>query len=71
MINILNIVFNDEERKIISKAEIIENRDYAKEDINRIENKILDEIMSNSKNKISNIRQEYSRILDKLESYNK
>lgn len=64
-------VFNDEERKIISKVEIIENRDYPKEDINRLENKILDDIMSNSKNNISNIRQEYSRILDKLESYNK
>lgn len=64
-------LFNEKERKIIDKLEIIENRDYTKDDINRVECKIIEDIMSNSKNNISKVKMKYSSILDKLESYNR
>ncbi len=63
-------IFNKNERDLIGKVEQIENRDYTKDEINRVENKILEDIMSNSKNNISKVRAEYNEILNKLESYN-
>lgn len=65
-------LFNDEEREIIKPIEIIEeNKDYTKEEISRMEHRILEDIMSNSKKDISQERLKYSGILDKLESYSR
>ena len=60
--------FNTQERELISKIEKIENRNYNKEEISRIENKVIEDIMSNSKKNISSVRNQYNGIIDKLES---
>ena len=60
--------FNTQERELISKIEKIENRNYTKEEISRIENKVIEDIMSNSKKNISSVRNQYNVIIDKLES---
>lgn len=60
--------FNTQERELISKIEKIENRNYSKEEISRIENKVIEDIMSNSKKNISSVRNQYNGIIDKLES---
>ena len=59
-------IFNVEERELISKVENIENRDYSKDEISRVENRLIEDIMSNSKKNISQVRNQYSEILDKL-----
>ncbi len=65
-------IFNTEEREKIEKViGVIENKDYTKDELNIVENKILEDIMCNSKNNISKIRAEYNEILNKLESYNR
>ncbi len=61
-------VFNTQERELISKIEKIENRNYTKEEISRIENRVIEDIMSNSKKNISSVRDQYNGIIDKLES---
>lgn len=61
-------VFNTQERELISKIEKIENRNYTKEEISRIENRVIEDIMSNSKKNISSVRNQYDGIIDKLES---
>ncbi len=61
-------IFDAEERKLVGKIKTLENRDYSKEEINKIENEILEDIMSNSKKDISKVQSEYSGILNKLES---
>jgi len=61
-------VFNEKERKLVSNFETIENKDYTTEDLSRIEHKIIEDIMSNSKNNIQSVRVQYNGILDKLES---
>lgn len=61
-------IFNAKERELVGKIKILENREYSKDEVIRLENKILDDIMSNSKNNISNAKNQYSVILDKLES---
>ena len=60
--------FNTQERDLISKIEKIENKNYTKEEISRIENKVIEDIMSNSKKNISSVRNQYNGIIDKLES---
>ncbi len=47
---------------------MIENKDYTKDEVIKLENKILDDIMSNSKNDIAQARNKYNGILDKLAS---
>lgn len=64
-------VFNTQERELISKIEKIEkieNRNYTKEEISRIENRVIEDIISNSKKNISSVRDQYNGIIDKLES---
>ncbi len=61
-------IFDAEERELVGKIKTLENRDYSKEEINKIENEILEDIMSNSKKDISKVQSEYSGILNKLES---
>lgn len=62
-------IFDARERELVGKINKLENREYSKDEVIRLENKILDDIMSNSKNDISNAKNQYSVILDKLESY--
>lgn len=64
-------VFNTQERKLIEKVENIENREYTKEEASKIQNKILEDIMSKSyKNgDMDKSRLEYSSILTKIENY--
>lgn len=62
-------IFDAKERELVGKINTLENREYSKDEVIRLENKILDDIMSNSKNDISNAKSQYSVILDKLESY--
>lgn len=61
-------VFNAKERELIGKIEVIENKDYTKDEISRIERKIIEDIMNHSKNNISKVREEYNGVLNKLES---
>ena len=61
--NVLDI----KEKEIINNLEIIEDREYSKEEISYLENKIIEDIMSNSKKNIDNVRDMYSTILNKLE----
>lgn len=62
-------IFNDEERNMINTIDVIEDKDYTEEEIARVEHRIIEDIMSNSKNCISEARNKYSGILNKLESY--
>ncbi len=65
-------LFNDEEKELIKPIEsIVKDKEYSKEEISRVETKILEDIMSNSKKDISQVRIKYSGILDKLESYSR
>lgn len=61
-------IFNAEERDLIKNVEIIENRDYTRDEISRVENKIIEDIMSNSKKTIDKVKEQYNEILNKLES---
>lgn len=61
-------IFDAKERELVGKIKTLENRDYSKDEINKIENEILEDIMSNSKKDISKVQSEYSGILNKLES---
>ena len=61
--------FNTKEKELIGKIQEIENRDYTVEEVRRVENKILEEIMSNSKKDIGQARKQYDEILYKLERY--
>ena len=61
-------IFNDEERHMITHIEIIEDKEYSKDEIARVEHRIIEDIMSNSKNNISELRDKYNGILNKLES---
>ena len=61
-------IFNDEERNMINHIEIIEDTEYSKDEIARVEHRIIEDIMSNSKNNISELRDKYNGILNKLES---
>ena len=61
-------IFNDEERNMINHIEIIEDKEYSKDEIARVEHRIIEDIMSNSKNNISEVRDKYNGILNKLES---
>ena len=61
-------IFNDEERNMINHIEIIEDKEYSKDEIARVEHRIIEDIMSNSKNNISDLRDKYNGILNKLES---
>ena len=61
-------IFNDEERNMINHIEIIEDKEYSKDEIARVEHRIIEDIMSNSKNNISELRDKYNGILNKLES---
>jgi len=58
---------NEKEKMLVSNLEKIENRIYTKEDLRRIESKIVEDIMSNSKNNIQTVKAQYDGILDKLE----
>lgn len=62
-------LFNDEERNIISDIETIEDKDYTKDEMARVEHRIVEDIMSNSKKYIAEERNKYNEILNKLESY--
>ena len=64
-------IFNDEERNMINPIENIEDKDYSKDEITRVEHKIIEDIMSNSKNSICKVQDKYSGILNKLENYMK
>ena len=61
-------IFNAEERNMINHIEIIEDKEYSKDEIARVEHRIIEDIMSNSKNNISELRDKYNGILNKLES---
>lgn len=61
-------IFDAKERELVGKIKTLENRDYSKDEINKIENEILEDIMSNSKKDISKVQSQYSGILNKLES---
>jgi len=61
-------VFNEKEKDIIKNVESIENRDYTESEISRIEYKIVEDIMSNSKKDIDRARANYSGILNKLKN---
>ncbi len=61
-------IFNDEERNMINHIEIREDKEYSKDEIDRVEHRIIEDIMSNSKNNISELRDKYNGILNKLES---
>lgn len=61
-------IFDAKERELGGKIKTLENRDYSKDEINKIENEILEDIMSNSKKDISKVQSQYSGILNKLES---
>jgi len=61
-------IFNENERELISNFEEIENRDYTKDELTVVEHKIIEDIMSNSKNDIQKVKVQYNGILDKLES---
>ena len=61
--------FNTKERELIEKIQKIENRDYTVEEVSRVENKILEDIMSNSKKDIGQAREQYDEILYKLDRY--
>jgi len=61
-------IFDAKERELGGKIKTLENRDYSKDEINKIENEILEDIMSNSKKDISKVKSQYSGILNKLES---
>lgn len=61
-------IFNAEERDLIKNVEIIENRNYTRDEISRVENKIIEDIMSNSKKTIDKVKEQYNGILNKLES---
>ena len=64
-------IFNEEERNMINPIENIEDKDYSKDEITRVEHKIIEDIMSNSKNSICKVQDKYSGILNKLENYMK
>ena len=53
---------------MINHIEIIEDKEYSKDEIARVEHRIIEDIMSNSKNNISELRDKYNGILNKLES---
>ena len=55
-------IFNDEERNMINHIEIIEDKEYSKDEIARVEHRIIEDIMSNSKNNISELRDKYNGI---------
>lgn len=60
-------VMNDKEIKLLENAGIkVEDKNYNQDDISRIQNKIIEDIMSYSKNDILNIREKYKNILNKL-----
>ena len=40
-------IFNDEERNMINHIEIIEDKEYSKDEIARVEHRIIEDIMSN------------------------
>lgn len=61
-------IFDAKERELVGRIKTLENRDYSKDEINKIENEILEDIMSNSKKDISKVQSQYSGILNKLES---
>lgn len=61
-------IFNENERELVSNFEEIENRDYTKDELTVVEHKIIEDIMSNSKNDIQKAKVQYNGILDKLES---
>ena len=65
-------IFDIEEREKIAKVVgTMEDRIYTKEEWIRTENKILDEIMSQSykSGKLDEVRNDYSNILNKIENY--
>lgn len=64
-------IFDTQEIKKIERIETIENREYTIDEIIRMENKILLDIMGNSSKNgdIDKAREEYKSIIDKCEMY--
>lgn len=64
-------IFDTQEIKKIERIETLENREYTIDEIIRMENKILLDIMGNSSKNgdIDKAREEYKSIIDKCEMY--
>ena len=64
-------IFDKQEIEKIEKIESLQDRDYTKDEIVRMENKILIDIMGNSSKNgdIDKAREEYKSIIDKCERY--
>ncbi len=64
-------IFEMKEIEKIEKIESLQDRDYTKDEIIRVENKILLDIMGNSSKNgdIDKAREEYKSIIDKCERY--
>lgn len=62
-------IFDTQEIKKIERIETLENREYTIDEIVRMENKILLDIMGNSSKNgdIDKAREEYKSIIDKCE----
>ena len=65
-------IFDSEEiKKINNVAGILENRNYTKEEWNKMGNSILDDIMSKSSKNgdIAKARNELDKVISKIEKY--
>ena len=63
------MVFSEKEiNKIRDFGINIENKDYTSADCNKIENQLLDKIMNNSRKNIPNLLNEFSGVINTLES---
>lgn len=65
-------IFDSEEiKKINNVAGILENRDYTKEEWNKMGNSILEDIMSKSSKNgdIAKARNELDKVISKIEKY--
>lgn len=69
--NPFEIFDSEENKKINNVAGILENRNYTKEEWNKMGNSILEDIMSkNSKNgDIAKARNELDKVISKIEKY--
>ena len=64
-------IFDKQEIEKIERIEPLQDREYPKDEIVRMENKILLDIMGNSSKNgdIDKAREEYKSIIDKCERY--
>ena len=64
-------IFDKQEIEKIERIEPLQDREYTKDEIVRMENKILFDIMGNSSKNgdIDKAREEYKSIIDKCERY--